>query len=75
MQDHPKFTQIGIFWFENIPSGNPGFQETFRGCADIAIAPNPILSSLIAGDQQVEDKEVAFSGVGVRCRMSTYVGT
>jgi hypothetical protein len=21
----PKFTQIGIFWFENIPSGNPAF--------------------------------------------------
>jgi hypothetical protein len=22
-QDPPKFTQIGIFWFENMPSGNP----------------------------------------------------
>jgi hypothetical protein len=24
LQDAPKFTQIGIFGFENIPSGNPG---------------------------------------------------
>jgi hypothetical protein len=24
LQDPPKFTQIGIFWFENKPSGNPG---------------------------------------------------
>jgi hypothetical protein len=24
---HPKFTQIGIFWYENIPSGNPAFDE------------------------------------------------
>jgi hypothetical protein len=23
LQDPPKFTQIGIFWSENIPSGNP----------------------------------------------------
>jgi hypothetical protein len=23
-QGPPKYTQIGIFWFENIPSGNPG---------------------------------------------------
>jgi hypothetical protein len=23
LQDPPKFTQIGIFWFENEPSGNP----------------------------------------------------
>jgi hypothetical protein len=23
LQDPPKFTQIWIFWFENIPSGNP----------------------------------------------------
>jgi hypothetical protein len=25
LQDPPKFTQTGI-WFENIPSGNPGFK-------------------------------------------------
>jgi hypothetical protein len=25
-QDPPKFTQIGIFSFENKPSGNPGYQ-------------------------------------------------
>jgi hypothetical protein len=24
LQEHPKFTQIGIFWVENMPSGNPG---------------------------------------------------
>jgi hypothetical protein len=24
LQDPAKFTQIRIFWFENIPSGNPG---------------------------------------------------
>jgi hypothetical protein len=24
MEDHPKFNQIGIFRFENMPSGNPG---------------------------------------------------
>jgi hypothetical protein len=24
LQDTPKFTQTGIFWFENKPSGNPG---------------------------------------------------
>jgi hypothetical protein len=24
LQDPPKFTQIGIFWFINLPSGNPG---------------------------------------------------
>jgi hypothetical protein len=23
LQDPPKFTQIGIFWFENVPSGKP----------------------------------------------------
>jgi hypothetical protein len=23
-QGPPKFTQIWLFWFENIPSGNPG---------------------------------------------------
>jgi hypothetical protein len=23
LQDPPKITQIGIFWFGNIPSGNP----------------------------------------------------
>jgi hypothetical protein len=23
LQDPPKFTQIGIFWFENVPSGRP----------------------------------------------------
>jgi hypothetical protein len=23
LQYAPKFTQIGIFWFENIPFGNP----------------------------------------------------
>jgi hypothetical protein len=23
LQGHPKFTQIGIFWFDNVPSGNP----------------------------------------------------
>jgi hypothetical protein len=23
LQDAPKFTQIGIFGFQNIPSGNP----------------------------------------------------
>jgi hypothetical protein len=23
LQDPPKFTQIGIFWFENLHSGNP----------------------------------------------------
>jgi hypothetical protein len=23
LQDPKKFTQFGIFWFENIPSGNP----------------------------------------------------
>jgi hypothetical protein len=26
-QDPPKFTQIGIFGFENIPSGNPASQR------------------------------------------------
>jgi hypothetical protein len=24
----PKFTQIGIFWFENKPSGNTGFKTS-----------------------------------------------
>jgi hypothetical protein len=24
VQDLTKLTQIGIFWFENMPSGNPG---------------------------------------------------
>jgi hypothetical protein len=23
LQGPPKFTQIGIFWFENMPSGSP----------------------------------------------------
>jgi hypothetical protein len=27
VQDPPKFTQIGIFGFENIPSGNPAWQS------------------------------------------------
>jgi hypothetical protein len=26
LQGPPKFTRIGIFWFENIPSGNPVFK-------------------------------------------------
>jgi hypothetical protein len=30
LQDHPKFTQITIFWSDNIPSGNPAFQTTSR---------------------------------------------
>jgi hypothetical protein len=25
LQYPPKFTQIGIFWFKNLQSGNPGF--------------------------------------------------
>jgi hypothetical protein len=24
LQEPPKFAQIAIYWFENIPSGNPG---------------------------------------------------
>jgi hypothetical protein len=27
-QGPPQFTKIGIFWFENIPSGNPGVHVT-----------------------------------------------
>jgi hypothetical protein len=26
LQETPKLTQIGIFWFENIPSGNPALE-------------------------------------------------
>jgi hypothetical protein len=25
LKDPPKFTQIGIFWLENIPTGTPGY--------------------------------------------------
>jgi hypothetical protein len=25
LKDRPKFTQIGIFCFENMPSGNPAY--------------------------------------------------
>jgi hypothetical protein len=25
LKDRPKFTQIGIFGFENMPSGNPAY--------------------------------------------------
>lgn len=40
---------------EDGTSGNGcGPQETFRGCSDIAITPNPILSSLIGSDYQVK---------------------
>jgi hypothetical protein len=28
LQDTPKFTQIGIFGFENLSSGNPGLHQT-----------------------------------------------
>jgi ryanodine receptor 2 len=27
LKDPPKFTQIWIFWFENMPSGNPEFDQ------------------------------------------------
>jgi hypothetical protein len=29
LQDPPKFTQNGNFWFENILSGNPAFEDNF----------------------------------------------
>jgi hypothetical protein len=31
LQDPPKFTQIGMFWFENKPSGIPG---TYHDCVE-----------------------------------------
>jgi hypothetical protein len=35
LQDPTKFTQIGIFWFENVPSGNPGLEsKRFRACEE-----------------------------------------
>jgi hypothetical protein len=31
LQDPQKSTQIGIFWFEKKPSGNPGKKAEFLG--------------------------------------------
>jgi hypothetical protein len=33
LQDPKKFTQIGIFWSENKPSGNPAVATHFHMCA------------------------------------------
>jgi hypothetical protein len=27
LQDPPKFTLIGIFWFDSMPSGNPALKQ------------------------------------------------
>jgi hypothetical protein len=41
LQDPPKCTQIWIFWFENKPSGNPGFQFVFLfSLSDSVVAIN-----------------------------------
>jgi hypothetical protein len=31
LQDPPKFTQFKDFWFENMPSGNPGVTKNVLG--------------------------------------------
>jgi hypothetical protein len=31
LQDRPKFTQTGIFGLKNIPSGNPGTDQSVAG--------------------------------------------
>jgi hypothetical protein len=33
VQDPPKFTQIGIFGFENRPSGNPAWRQSYGTAA------------------------------------------
>jgi hypothetical protein len=40
LRDPPKFTQIGIFWSENIPSGNPYRNKT---CAGVQRLVEPLL--------------------------------
>jgi hypothetical protein len=42
LQDPPKFTQTGNFWFENMPSGNPGHTYLCTNVCEITVyKPTP----------------------------------
>jgi hypothetical protein len=42
------------FWFENIPSGNPGFQ----GCASAAASVDSVVSRVVGDDEVPPDSAV-----------------
>jgi hypothetical protein len=43
LHDPPKFTLIVVFWFEKIPSGNPGFSSGKKS----TLLANPIIGSIL----------------------------
>jgi hypothetical protein len=68
MQDPTKFTQVGTFGFENMPSGNPGLHSDANDDGlVIAIVPCAVVASVVKMCQ-VENpatrlSKVIFSGV------------
>jgi hypothetical protein len=62
-QGPPKFTQIGIFWFENTPSGNPedaekrSFPSKISGLHQITKVPTSIATDRDPKLKRVEQND------------------